>query len=452
MKTRLNQLIMTLMILVLSIAGCTNPATQPPPPQTPVPEATATQPPPTETSVVQATPTASLPSATVMGMVERMNAGDLEGAMAYWADDAVVYFFGLPPTGTEIYKGKEQIRSVFEENVTSHLQWEVDIRSISGDEVNSRAKTWHDFTRQLGVAPIEATEVYLIHDGKIVTYGWTVTEESLARLKPALAEVMPPEPPAAPSSEKPVSELTVTISGGTCSYDGPMTLQAGEVTVTMDVQDQDKELYALTFFTLDADKDFLDLMASTAGSGPPSWSDMILLQELGPGKNETYSFTVEEGPVYGVCWSKPPDLAIGAVGPFAVSPVSEAATPSAPSLEGSESDIVVTFSEGTCTVDGPMILQAGEITVTMNVKDLNREAYALTFFNLDPGKDLRDLIAAQDRPSPPPWADMISMQDALPGKSKTYNITVEVGPVYLLCWSGPPDRVIGSMGPVKVSQ
>jgi hypothetical protein len=305
MKTQLNQLTVTLLILVLGITGCIAPATQPPPTQTPVPEATATaiQPPPTEAPATQATPTDSLLSATVMGMVERMNAGDLEGAMAYWADDAVVYFFGLPPTGTEIYKGKEQFRSVFEENVASHLQWEVDIRSIVGDEVNARAKTWHDFTRQLGVAPLEATEVYLIHDGKIVTYGWTLTE-----------------PPAAPSSENPVSELTVTISEGTCTYDGPMTLQAGEIQVTMDVKDQDKTLAALTFFNLDPDKDFADLMASTPRSDPPAWADMIAIHTLGAGESATYSFTVEQGPVYLVCWSQPPDLPVGAVGPFEVRP------------------------------------------------------------------------------------------------------------------------------------
>lgn len=311
--------------IVATLVGCVAPAfqpepAQPPPTQTPVPELTATQPPPTEMSVAQATSTTSLPSATVMSMVERMNAGDLEGALAYWADDAVVYFYGLPPTGTEIYQGKEQIRSVFAENVSSHLQWEIDIRSIVGDEVSAQAKTWHDFTRQLGVAPLEATEAYLIHDGKIVTYGWTVTEESLARLKPALAEVMPPEPPPAPSSENPVTEMKVTISEDTCSYEGPMVLQAGEIQVTMDVKDQDKTLYALTFFNLDAGKDFADLMASTAGSGPPSWSDMLSMVELGPGMSKTYSLTVEEGPVYLVCWSQPPVLPVGALGPFAVKP------------------------------------------------------------------------------------------------------------------------------------
>ena len=63
----------------------------------------------------------------------------------------------------------------------------------------------------------------------------------------------------------------------------------------------------------------LDLMASTIGS-PPSWVDMRLYEELEPGKSATYTFTVEVGPVYLVCWSQPPDLTIGNAGPFAVAP------------------------------------------------------------------------------------------------------------------------------------
>jgi hypothetical protein len=269
---------------------------------------------------MQATPTANLPSATVLDMVEQINAGDVEGALAYFADDAVFYIVGLPPTGIEVYQGTEQLRPFWEDVVSNHFQWEVEISSVVGDMVTAHVKTWHDFTRELGVAPLEWLDVYEVKDGKITSYSGTITEEALARFKPAFAEAMPPEPPAAPSSETPVSELTVTISGGTCTYDGPMTLQAGEIQVTMDVQDQDKTLYALTFFSLDPDKDVLDLMASTPGAGPPPWADMISIHTLGAGESATYSFTAEEGPVYLVCWSQPPDLAIGAVGPFEVMP------------------------------------------------------------------------------------------------------------------------------------
>ena len=310
MKTqiRLTLLISILLISIVGMTGCAAPATQPP----------ATQAPPTQPPV-QASPTANTNSEVVLHMVERLNAGDAEGSLAYFTDDAMGYLMGFPPTGIEVYAGKDQIRLLWEDSVSNHFQWEVEITRASGNEVYVQAKTWHDFTRDLGVAPLEYSDVYEVKDGKITTYGSWLTEGSLARLKPALAEVMPPEPTAAPPSDPPVSEMTVTIAGGTCTTNNPMTLQAGEVTVTLDVQDRDQSLYALTLFNLDEGKDFLDLMASTVGM-PPSWVDMLLYEELEPGKSATYTFTVEQGPVYLVCWSQPPDLTIGNAGPFAVAP------------------------------------------------------------------------------------------------------------------------------------
>jgi hypothetical protein len=156
-------------------------------------------------------------------------------------------------------------------------------------------------------------------DGKIKTYGSWLTDESLARFKPAFAEVMPPEPTATPFSGTPGSELTVTIAGGTCTTDAPLALKAGDVKVSWNVQDQDKSKYALTLFILDPDKDLLDLMVSTYGL-PPSWGDMVLYKELGPGESNTYPIKLENGPLYFICWSKPPDLPIGNSGPIPVVP------------------------------------------------------------------------------------------------------------------------------------
>jgi ketosteroid isomerase-like protein len=305
-QIRLPLVISIVLVSMVSMVGCAAPATQPP----------ATSVPPTQPPV-QASPMPNSNSELVLAMVERLNAGDAEGSLAYFADDTMGYIVGLPPTGMEVYQGKEQIRSLWEDSVSNHFLWEVEITRASGDEVYVRAKTWHDFTRELGVAPLEWNDVYEVQDGKITTYSTAITKDALARLKPALAAVMPPEPTAAPPSDPPVSEMTVTIAGGVCTTDSPLTLQAGEVTATLDVQDQDKSLYALTLFNLGEGKDFLDLMAATVGM-QPSWADDLLYEELGPGQNATYTFTVEQGPVYLVCWSKPPDIAIGNAGPFTV--------------------------------------------------------------------------------------------------------------------------------------
>ena len=292
----------------------------------------------------------------------------------------------------------------------------------------------------------------MIKDGKIASHTWILTDDSAARLKTALAEAMAAEPQAQPEAtapaETPASEVVVTISGGACSYDGSLTLQPGEVQVTVDVKDQDRTAYAVTFLTLEPGKDFMDLMAATLG-GPPSWSRLLHYEEVGPGESKSYAITITEGPVYAVCWSKPPDLPIGNVGPFTVSPVAEAASPT----ETPKSDIVVTFAGGICKYEGPATLPAGELTVTINAQDRDKEAFAAAWFNLAPGKGLSDLIKAQNSPSPPPWADMLALQEAPPGGSKTYSLTLEKGPLYLLCWSGSPDqsRGVGSKRPLEVS-
>lgn len=274
--------------------------------------------------LANAEPTESLLAAVVMGTAERYNEGDLEGAMSSWADDAVFYMFGMPPTGSEMALGQDEIRATFEENIANNARWEVAIDQIKGNIVRAHAKNWHDFTRQIGAAPLEANTIYVIEDGKIVNYTWILSEESALKLKAALAEVMPVEPEPEASAADPVSELTITIAGQTCSYDGPLALQAGVIQLTVDVQDIDKDGYAVSLFTLDEasgeGKDFIDLMASTYRSMPPSWSKMIWLAEVDPGSKETFSVSLTEGPVYMICWVDPPEEAMGNIGPFEVSP------------------------------------------------------------------------------------------------------------------------------------
>jgi hypothetical protein len=297
------------LIILFGTAGCAAPVTQP----TVIPTL------PTQQPTRQATPQSALNTEVVLNMIDRLNNGNVEGSLAFFADDAMVYFMGFPPTGIEVYTGKEQIRSLWQDNANNHIKWDVKVTSAAGDLVNIQAKTWHDFTRQLGVAPLEYLDVYQVIDGKIKTYGSWLTEESLDRFKTAFASAVPPEPTATPFSGAPGSELTVTIAGGTCTTASPVALKAGDVKVKWNVQDQDKSRYALSLFTLDPDKDLLDLMVATYGQ-PPSWGDMLLFVELGPGESETYSLKLEKGPLYLICWSQPPDLPIGNSGPILVVP------------------------------------------------------------------------------------------------------------------------------------
>ncbi len=313
MKTQ--RILLVVIGVVLALAACVAPMAAPTPTSSPVP-------PPTPTPLPEPTSPPLAPAEVITRAAAALSAGDLEGGMAYWADDAIWYIFGLPPNGSEIIRGKEAIRAELENEIAAHLTWEIDPQSVVGNVVTSHDTTWLDFTRQIGVAPVQATGQYLVEDGKIATYAWTIDPESLVKLKAALTE-LPAEPAAEPEATAPapapVSELTVTIADGTCSMAEPVVLRDGEVQLTVDVQDDNRKGYAVVFLTLNEGKDFTDLMAASTGS-PPSWAFVQHYEEVDPASAKTYTIRASAGrPLYGICFSRPPDQPIGNLGPIAVS-------------------------------------------------------------------------------------------------------------------------------------
>ncbi len=277
---------------------------------------TAAAPPATAVDVEAEAPAELGPdAAVVLAMVERVNGEDYAGAMEYVADDIKVYLLGMPPTGFEFYDGKAQFQQFLEACCTGqHFMWEVTPQEVEDGIVRASAKTWMDFTRELGVAPNLFNEAFAMRDGKIAMYSSQMTDESLVKFKPRLQEVMPFEPPPL-STDTPVAEMTITFENGTCRYDGPTALLAGDVAVTADVKEQGDGEYALMFFTLDEGKDFIDLMAQT---GFTSWSRNVCLEILEAGSSETFTCPLSEGRVYVTCES--PEFTVGQVGPLDVLP------------------------------------------------------------------------------------------------------------------------------------
>ena len=82
MKIKLIVLI-SVLVATACLVGCATPATQP----------TPTQAPPTQPPVSQKTPQHKLNAEIVQKMVDKLNAGDLEGSLAYFTDDARIYLY-----------------------------------------------------------------------------------------------------------------------------------------------------------------------------------------------------------------------------------------------------------------------------------------------------------------------------------------------------------------------
>ena len=120
-------------------------------------------------------------------MADALNAGDVEATMALFTDDAITkaLFGDARPPSSNI--GREQVRLFMEGLAARNFKIQVEILQVLGDIAITRSKTWMDPTIQLGIAPLDYIEIYLIQDGKIEGFVDIATDETVAKIKAALA-------------------------------------------------------------------------------------------------------------------------------------------------------------------------------------------------------------------------------------------------------------------------
>lgn len=120
-----------------------------------------------------------------------LKAKDVEGALALFADDAVL------TTGQGQFVGKEEIRSWLERLVTQNERIEVFGREAAGDTVTWQNKFFRADLPALKDAPLEAKAEATITAGKIKTFASILTDDSQARLDAAAATSTDSAPAAA---------------------------------------------------------------------------------------------------------------------------------------------------------------------------------------------------------------------------------------------------------------
>ena len=120
-------------------------------------------------------------------MADSLSAGDLEATMALFTDDAIIKILPIEAAPPGAFIGAEQVRFFMGNLVAVNFKIQVEILQVLGDITITRSKTWMDPTIQLGIAPMEMIEIYHIEDGKIKGFVCVLTDESVAKLKAALA-------------------------------------------------------------------------------------------------------------------------------------------------------------------------------------------------------------------------------------------------------------------------
>jgi hypothetical protein len=148
-----------------------------------------------------------------------LRAKDVEGALALFADDAVL------TTRQGQFVGKEQIRTWLERLVTQNASIEVANRQVSGDKVTWDNQFYRADLASLSNEPLEAKAEATIEAGKIKTFSSILTDDSQAKLDAATAaqqtETSSAEAPAVPA------QLPATGAG----YTFVLTVAAGLVGV-----------------------------------------------------------------------------------------------------------------------------------------------------------------------------------------------------------------------------
>lgn len=127
------------------------------------------------------------PGEVMHSLYDALNAKDLDSAMTYVADDAVLVLLPPPPGDTGVYVGKEAMRQWWETFTGRNGIVEFTSMDEHGNRVAWTTETTEDVFDMLGVSPIRFEGVGIVENGLLQSHIWKMTDESLARM--AAAEI-----------------------------------------------------------------------------------------------------------------------------------------------------------------------------------------------------------------------------------------------------------------------
>jgi hypothetical protein len=123
--------------------------------------------------------------------------------------------------------------------------------------------------------------------------------------------------------------------------------------------------------------------------------------------------------------------------------------PSFPEATPTPADITVTMVGGTCKLEGTKQVYPDTFSIALVGGDRSVEFYGLAVVSLDEGKTLADLEGAG--PAQPPWVRLLTDFSTAPGQRTVQSVKVDANPVFVVCFTSPPDKEIGALGPIEIA-
>jgi len=133
-------------------------------------------------SVVSQAAEAQDPASVLTRYVEALNAGDLDTALALWAEDGV-----LTNTRGRRYVGHQSLRPFIQQNISRRIKQEPEAIQAIGDKVTWINRESNESYRRLNVAPVLQNSEIAVRGGKIVSWANYFPSSEIARIEQACA-------------------------------------------------------------------------------------------------------------------------------------------------------------------------------------------------------------------------------------------------------------------------
>ena len=145
-------------------------------------ESLAKFPPPPEPE--PASGTAAAPEVVAVSWAQALAAGDIDQALSYLAETATVTVIPAGPDGDGIYIGLSEVRGWYETIVSAKGIGTLSDCIVEGVNITCLNTYKDEGLKAMGVDFIEGEWAAVISDGKIQSYTFTTTPESLAKFPP----------------------------------------------------------------------------------------------------------------------------------------------------------------------------------------------------------------------------------------------------------------------------
>jgi ketosteroid isomerase-like protein len=155
------------------------------------------------------------PLSIVNAWLDALNAGDIDTALSYLSDDAVVT---MVPPGTPgddgIFTGKEEVRGWYEGLVAAKGVATLSDCQVEGESVTCIDTYTDGGLQAMGIDSIEGELALTVSEGRIQEYTFTMSAESLAKFPPPPETLAETGGGAVPTEALVVALGVLAVAGG----------------------------------------------------------------------------------------------------------------------------------------------------------------------------------------------------------------------------------------------